>query len=161
MKIDDANNPSDFSQSKSHKQCIPRENPERRPYVWPTGWSITIARKTGGFRTKHPKSNQRRSIMTRNFSCNNVRQTAFVWTLESDSSHRAVHKSTQSSMVVRPETCGAVTYWRWRGLITSSAEPSVVVIQCVLGGYSTRWTPSVTIKRKCVKGSAHFNVKIW
>ena len=54
--------------------------------------------------------------MTRNASRNQMRQTAFIGTLDSDANHHACHRTAQCSIVVRPKTCEAVSIWQvWFG----------------------------------------------
>ena len=40
-------------------------------------------------------SNGSRSLLTRDISCNQIKQVTFIWTPDSNSDHRAFHKSTE------------------------------------------------------------------
>ena len=54
--------------------------------------------------------------MTRNASRNQMRQTAFIGTLDSDANHHACHRTAHCSIVIRPKTCEAVSIWQvWFG----------------------------------------------
>ena len=80
-------------------------------HVWPTIQSTATVEDWWIWRRR--KKHSAFSLM-RDISCNQMRQTAFIWKLESDSNHHAFHQSTLNH-VVWLKACGTVTVrgWAW------------------------------------------------
>ena len=86
------------------------KNPNSGRRVFLTSWNIVTVRKTAWFRKKKKKktfkvSNGKRSLMTRNVSCSQIKQITFIRMLDSDWNHRSYHQ------VRTPGLCGLIVTW--------------------------------------------------
>ena len=98
----------------SANQNLTNNNPCENPKDWLpcflTSWSIATEWMTVWLQTQPSKYvTGAHSLMTRDVSCNQMRQTNFTSTLASDSSHHAFHLWTHFHMAAGSKACEDVT----------------------------------------------------